>query len=171
MLSQENINKLNFNGLYKCEPMVDKLPSYKRNTPYWGINWTFKPHIHTDAHGEKSFYMRDTYWGSSSDSLTIKLTDKNFDKFEFIFDFRDVVPYTSSSDKFYDYPDDERWTLPVDSGGMYSSKRFIKKGSMPIKERVIERLQEKIDDAEYSLKMMKKDLERVKNNEVDLRYV
>jgi len=171
MLSQENISKLNFNGLYKCEPMIDKLPSYKRNTPYWCVNWTFKPHIYTDTHGEKSFYMRDTYWGSCSDSLTIELTDKNFDKFELIFDFRDVESYTFSSDKFYDYPDDERWVLSVDSGGMYSPKRFIKKGSMPIKERVVERLQESIDDLEYTLKCKKKDLERVKNDEIDLRWV
>ena len=77
----------------------------------------------------------------------------------------------SHSDKFYDYPDDERWVLPVDSGGMYSPKKFIKKGSMPVKERVIERLQEDIDDLEYTLKSKKKDLERVRNGEIDLRYV
>lgn len=171
MLSQENINKLNFNGLYKCEPVINWVPYYKRDNLYWCINWTFKPCVHTDAQGEKIFYMRDTYWGSSSDSLTVVLTDKNFDKFELIFDFRDVESYTFSSDKFYDYPDDERWVLSVDSGGMYSPKRFIKKGSMPIKERVIERLQERIDDLEYTLKGKKKDLEKVMNGEVDLRYV
>ena len=54
-LSKENVNKLNLNAIYRCEPMLEKLPSYKRNDPYWCCNWTFKPQL---VDGE--YYMYDT---------------------------------------------------------------------------------------------------------------
>ena len=170
MLSQENINKLNFNGLYKCEPMVDKLPSYKRNTPYWCINWTFQPCVHKNAKGEVTYYMRDTYWGSSNQSSTIELDDKNFDKFELIFDYRDVAPF-SDGVRFDDYSEDDKWLVAVDSGGIQHPKRFIRKDAVPDKEKIIERIKDDIEGLEYRLNNKKRDLEGVLAGTVDLRWV
>lgn len=170
MLSQENIKKLNFNGLYRCDPMIDELPSYKRNTPYWCINWTFHPCVHKNAKGETSYYMRDTYWGSSNQSLTIELDDKNFDKFELIFDHRDVVPFFDGV-RFDDYSEDDKWLVAVDSGGIHYPKRFIRKDAMPDKEKIIERLKDDIEKLEYCLNNKKHDLEGVLAGTVDLRWV
>lgn len=33
-LSQKNIEKLRMNGIYRCDPVLEWLPSYKRNNPY-----------------------------------------------------------------------------------------------------------------------------------------
>lgn len=141
MLSQENINQLHLNGIYRCEPVLSWLPSYKRDNPYWCKNWTFKVHRYKDK-----YYMHDTYW-STGDEYPIELTDENFDKFEYLFD-GDEIRRVKYSD-WIEYPEDDRWRVGLDSGG---EKYYIRKNSKKIKERVIERMK-------YDIDMMKTDLE------------
>ena len=85
MLSKENIEKLNKNGIYKHEVIPEWLPSYRRNMPFHCKNWTFRI---VEYNG--TYYMYDTYW--SSDDHPIELTDQNIDEFEYLFK-RDEVRF------------------------------------------------------------------------------
>ena len=137
MLSQENINKLHMNGIYRCDPVLEWLPSYKRDTPYWCKNWTFR------IRKSNKYYMYDTYW-STGDEYPIELTDENFDKFEYLFDLNDIQ-YVNSYENWLEYPEEDRWRIPLDSGGTAYAKYVIRRGAKKIKERVIERIQRDID--------------------------
>ena len=77
-LSQDNIDKICMTGVYRCNPVLKWLPSYKRDNPYHCVNWIFTPDKYKD-----NYYMRDTYW--SSDRFSILLSDENFDMFELLF--------------------------------------------------------------------------------------
>lgn len=160
-LSKENIDKLNLNAIYCCEPMLEKLPSYKRSDPYWCCNWTFKPQL---IDGE--YYMYDTYWGNG---FHILLTDENFDKFEFVFDRDDVEIYRGSN--WYDYDEADKWIVRLDSGGGMSPKYVIKKSAVPIKDRVIERLEGEIKVLELNLETKRRNLQLVIDDAVNLKYV
>ena len=74
MLSQHNIDKLNFNALYKCDPDVKYRSTLFKNNLYHCCNWTFKVY-----NGGNEYFMIATYW-SSGDSLHIPLTDENIGK-------------------------------------------------------------------------------------------
>ena len=101
MLSQENINKLHMNGIYRRDPVLDWIPSYKWNNPYWCKNWTF--HVR-ERNGK--YIMYDTYW-ATGDEHPIELTDDNFNKFEYLFDLDDVH-YVNSYKGWLEYPEEER---------------------------------------------------------------
>ena len=164
-LSQENINKLCMTGLYKCEPVLEWLPSFKRDKPYWCKNWTFRVYEYKDR-----YYMGDTYW-VSGDDYPVELTDENFDKFELVFDFNDVEEFRGSYKQWLTYPDDQRWSVSIDSGGITNRKHFILKGAMPLKENVIARLNDEIEYLEGELEYRKRKLKMVEDDKVDLRYV
>ena len=165
MLSKTNIDKLCMTGLYRCNPVLEWLPSYKRDNPYWCKNWTFQVRKRND-----NYYMYDTYW-ATGDEHPIKLTDENFDKFELIFDFNDVEKYTDQYRKWIEYPAKDRFQVAADSGGTSYPKYFIRKGALPIKDAVIERLKYDIASLESELKVKRDTLQRVENDELDLRYV
>ena len=165
MLSQTNIDKLCMTGLYRCNPVLEWLPSYKRDNPYWCKNWTFRVRKSND-----NYYMYDTYW-ATGDEHPVMLTDSNFDKFELIFDFNDVEKYTDQYRKWINYPKKDRFCVAVDSGGTSYPKYFIRKGALPIKDAVIERLKYDIASLESELKTKRSVLQRVENDELDLRYV
>lgn len=99
MLSEENILKLCMTEVYRCDPVKEWLPSYKRDTPYHCCNWTFQARKFED-----NYYIVDTYW--CTDSMTVKLTDDNFDIFEFLFDMNEVTRI--SPPDFYDYDEKDR---------------------------------------------------------------
>lgn len=156
MLSEENINKLHMNGIYRCEPVLEWLPSYKRNNPYWCKNWTFYVR---EYNGE--YYMYDTYW-STGDDERVKLTDKNFDKFEYLFEKNEVRRV--SYQQWVEYREEDRWVVGLDSGG---AEHYVRKTADKVKEKVIERLQNDINYLEYNLEYKKKTLSRVISGEMD----
>ena len=164
-LSQENLNKLCMTGLYKCEPVLEWLPSYKRDDPYWCKNWTFRVHEY-----KGKYYMSDTYW-TTGDDHPIELTDEIFDRFKLIFDFNNVEKFNGSYNQWLTYPDDQKWNIPIDSGGRSSSRFFILKGAMPLKERIVARLNDEIEYLERELEYKKTKLRCVENDKVDLRFV
>lgn len=164
-LSQNNVNKLCITGLYACKPVLEWLPSYERDTPYWCRNWTFRVRKHND-----NYYMCDTYW-SIGDEYPIKLTDDNFDKFVLLFDFNDVEEFHGSYRKWTTYHSNDRFCAAVNSSGIYNPKYYIRKGLRPIKEVVIETLKYDIEIMEKELEHQREKLRRVENDEIDLRYV
>lgn len=164
MLSEENRNKIIMTGLYTCDPQLDWLPEYKRSDPYWCKNWTFKP----VEYGGKLF-MRDTYW--STETFQVELTDSNFPLFSLMFDFMEVEDYRGSMEKWCCYNEEDRWRAAVDSGGWRGAKFYIRKESRPNKNWVIKRLEKEINEIEYDLDYKIKMLYKVKNDQVDLRYV
>lgn len=164
-LSQENINKLCMTGLYRCEPVLEWLPSYKRKDPYWCKNWTFRVHEY-----KGKYYMSDTYW-ATGDEYPIELTDEIFDKFKLVFDFNDVEKFSGSYNQWLTYPDDQRWNVSIDSGGINNGRYFILKGAMPLKERVLARLKDKIGMLEGELEYKKICLKRVEEDKMDLRFI
>lgn len=161
MLSKENIEKLHLNGIYRCDPVLNWLPSYKRDNPYWCRNWTFK--IGRSKSGK--YFMRDTYW-ATGDDYPVELTDENFDKFEFLFDLDDIK-YENSYESWLEYPEEDRWRVPLDSGGTSYSKYIVRKNAKKIKERVIERMKRDIDYLRQDLAYKEKILEKVISDEVD----
>lgn len=161
ILSQTNIDKLCMSGVYRCEPMLERLPAYKRLDPYWCCNWTFKPQL---VDGE--YYMYDTYW---SNGFHILLTDDNFDKFEFVFDCDDVEIYRGSN--WYDYDEADKWIIRLDSGGGTIPKYVIKKNATPDKDRVIKRLKYEIISLESNLETKRRDLQLVIDDAINLKYV
>ena len=152
MLSQENIDKLHMNGIYRCEPVLEWLPSYKRDTPYWCRNWTFKVKEY-----KGKYAMYDTYW-ATGDDYPVELTDENFDKFEHLFDLTEVR-FVNNYEDWLEYPDEDRWRVPLDSGGIDHPKYIVRCSAKKIKERVIERLQRDIDylkqELEYKERILK----------------
>lgn len=164
-LSQANIDKLNMNGLYHCDPVPEWLPSWKRENPYWCRNWTFRVRKYDD-----NYYMYDTYW-ATGDDYPVELTDENFDMFELIFNFDDVEEFRGGYLKWMTYAYEDRFRVAVDSGGVNYPKCFIRKDAMPQKDLVILRIQNEIADLQRELDRKKEQLEDVINDEVDLRWV
>ena len=163
MLSQENLDKLHINGIYRCDPVLSWLPSYKRDDPYWCRNWTFKVHRYKDK-----YYMSDTYW-STGDDCSIELTDENFDRFEYLFDI-DQVRYVNDYSTWLEYPEEDRWCVGLDSGGMTMKKYVVRLGAKKIKERVIERMKREINFLKSELSSKERRLEGIINGELDYNY-
>ena len=160
MLSQSNIDKLHVNGIYKCEPVLSWLPSYKRNNPYWCRNWTFKVKEY-----KGHYAMYDTYW-STGDDYPIELTDVNFDKFEYLFDLDDIR-YIHDYESWLEYPEEDRWRLPLDSGGTNHAKYVIRRGAKKVKERVVDRMQRDINYLRQNLVYKERLLENIIDGSVD----
>ena len=161
MLSQENIEKLHMNGIYKCTPVLEWVPSYKRDNPYWCKNWTFR--VKESKSGK--FYMYDTYW-STGDEYPVELTDENFDKFEFLFNL-DEIRYVNSYGDWCEYSVNDRWRVPLDSGGMEHAKYVVRRGAKKIKECVIERMQREISYLKQDLSHKERILEGIISGDID----
>ena len=160
MLSQGNIDKLHMNGLYRCEPVLNWLPSYKRDNPYWCKNWTFKV-----RKGGDKYYMYDTYW-STGDEYPVELTDENFDKFELLFDLGNIRIVNSFED-WLEYPDDKKWRVALDSGGIAYAKYVVIRGTKKVKDRVVVRMQHEINYLKQELAHKERILEGVLSGEID----
>lgn len=163
MLSHENLDKLHMNGIYRCDPVLSFLPSYKRDDPYWCRNWTFKVHRYKDK-----YYMSDTYW-STGDDCSIELTDENYDKFEYLFDL-DQVRFCNDYASWLEYPEEDRWCVGLDSGGMTMKKYVVRRGVNKVKERVIERMKREINFLKSELSSKERRLEGIINGELDYNY-
>lgn len=161
MLSQENIDKLHMNGIYECEPVLNWLPSYKRDDPYWCKNWTFK--VRQSKSGK--YFMYDTYW-STGDDHPVELTDENFDKFKFLFDLDDIR-FVHSCEDWLEYPEEDRWRAAIDSGGREYAKYVVKRGAKKVKERVIERMNRDINYLKQDLAHKERILEGIISGDID----
>ena len=164
MLSQSNIDKLRLDGIYRCDPVLEWLPSYKRDMPYWCRNWAFKVR-HLVSRDQDKYYMADTYWDSLDGA--IELTDENFDKFEYMFDLGEVK-FVHDYTRWLEYPEEDRWHIGLDSGG---AKYVVRQGADKIKERVVERLQNEINSLKTELSHKERILERVLSGELDVKWV
>ena len=146
-LSQDNIDKLCKNGVYKCEVTKSWLPSYKRDTPYHCVNWIFVPYYYEESN---IYVMRDTYW-STGDGLSVTLTDENFDKFELLFDHTKV--HKVMPPDWYDYAEEDRFHVAMDSGGwQYSRGYFVKKDARKDPDLWLSRLQSELASLESQVK-------------------
>lgn len=165
MLSQENIDKINMNGLYGHKPEQ----KYSRhNDLYWCQNWTFKPKKY-ERDGNIKYYMIDTYW-SSGDGLCIELSDNNISEFDLIFDFNCVKKHNGNN--IYDYNEEDYYHVAIDSGGMYcGGKYFIKKDAVKNKEKVLNRLEREIKFDKDDFEKKVRNYELVKSGERSLEYV
>jgi len=100
--------------------------------------------------------MVDTYFNNKS----ILLDDDNFDGFQFIFDFNEVVEIKNPDES----NEEEVFHVAIDSGGMYcGGKWFVKKGATVSKEKLINRCKDKIESAERRLENLKSDLVEFEN--------
>lgn len=163
MLSQENIDKLHINdGIYICEPVLSWLPAYKRDTPYWCRNWTFRVRQYKDK-----YLMCDTYW-STGDDHPIELTNENFDKFQYLFDLGDIR-YTDYQN-WLEYDEQDRWHVALDSGGKNYAKYVVRRGAKKIKERVIQRMTEDINYLKQDLAHKERILTGIIDGTIDYSY-
>lgn len=146
MLSVENYNKINKNGLYKSEPFGINLG----DDSYWCKNWTFKV-----KERDKTLYMVDTYFNDRY----IEVTNDNIINFEFQFEFEDVKEISSCE---YDkYEEDDRYRLAIGSGGWkYGVKYFVKKNAVYSKKNLIDILEYEIRSLKYDIKYSKQELDR-----------
>ena len=104
-------------------------------------------------------YMRDTYWSGSS-GLSIKLTDKNFDKFNLLFDMNDV--HRVSPPDYYDYNEEDRWHIALDSGGYKFSKYyFVRNGAKKNKDIQLERLNRELESLKNEVKWKEEEIAKV----------
>lgn len=157
MLSRENLEKINFNGLYRHEP--DK--RYSRHEDlYWCQNWTFTLQKYKDK-----VYMRDTYW-SSGDGLNIEVTDNNINEFELLFDFTDVKQVKVNNITEYGEENKDWFIVAVDSGGISYPKQFIRKNAQRDKQKVINRKKREIDDIKRKIDDTKRFIEMLENDEI-----
>lgn len=166
MLSQANIDKLNFNGLYTHKPSKKYRSTLYADNLYWCYNWVFKAKKYEHKDEEPYYMMIDTYF----DDKGIELTDENFDEFVLLFDFNEVEQVTK--DEIWDYNNDDIIHTAIGSGGWrFDSKYFVKKGTKKNKDIVLNRLDSKIEYYENVLKVTKETREKVMSNEIDLKYV
>lgn len=158
-LSKENISKLCLTGVYQCDPVASGLgKGESREYLYWGRNWIFRVQENSDG----TYTMVDTYWSSGGNSFV--LTDENFGKFEFLFDLNDVEQVSQTA--FYDYNEDDRWRVAMDSGGWQFPKGyFVKKGATKSKEKMLSRLNDELLSLRRQAEYIEREIARVK--EVD----
>lgn len=145
MLSENNIQKLKMNGLYSCEPNVEYRGKLFENDLYHCCNWTFK--IIKSPKG--NYYMRDTYW-DSGDSVTIKLTDENIDKFKLLFELDKVKRIREDEKNQYEH----FYKVAIDSGGYSYPKYFVDMDSSKSKKLIIEEINNKIKNFENEIKYL-----------------
>lgn len=162
MLSEENIEKLNFNGVYKCNPDIEYRGRLFENNLYHCCNWIFEVKKSQDG----AFFMRDTYW-SSGDSVHIRLTDENICMFEFIFDKSKVKQIDRNDTESYE----NVYCVAIDSGGVRYPKYFVSEGSEKSKALVLGLIDEKIDDLERQLRNLKRDRGKLERDEINPEWV
>jgi len=133
MLSKENYDKLDIH--YHCR------------------NWTFKCHKWEDKNG---YYanMNDTYFGDTA----IKVTNQNIDKFEIVFDCREVEKTNCPEE----YDDNDLFHAATDSGG-YSCGRldWVRKCAKKSKEKLIYKTKNEIESAKRQLKSAERELQEL----------
>lgn len=159
-LSKENYDKLNENYLYKKEPEIDN-SFYVGCTPatYHCKNWTFKVSKCDDGRA----YMIDTYF-SSWDSHRIQVTDKNIDKFEVVFDFREVKQIHDSHAN--EFNEEDLYFAATNSGGYSCGGCYwVKKDAKESNTLLINKKKREIEFLKNQLEWAERDLERLLERE------
>ena len=105
-------------------------------------------------------YMRDTYWSGGS-GLSVELTDENFDKFELLFDMNEV--HKVNPPDFWDYNEEDRWHIALDSGGYrFSNHYYVRKGAQKNKEVLLERLDRELDNLRRQVRCKEEEIAKIK---------
>ena len=144
-------------GIYRCDPVLSWIESWRRDNPYHCINWTFRVYMYDEYN---KIYMRDTYWSGGS-GLSVELTDENFDKFELLFDMNEV--HKVNPPDFYDYNEEDRWHLALDSGGYRFSKHYyVRRGAKKNKEVLLERLNRELESLRSQVRWKEEEIKKVK---------
>ena len=157
-LSKENISKLCLTGVYRCDPIESGLGGNEsREYLYWACNWVF-----TVRKSDDDYIMVDTYW--RSDSKCFVLTDENFDKFKFLFDMNEVRKV--SQDDFFDYNEDDRWFVAMDSGGWQFSKGYyVRKDAKKNKDLLLARLSGELASLKRQAEYVEREIARIREGD------
>lgn len=160
-LSKENISKLCMTGVYRCDPIASGLgKNESREYLYWACNWVF-----TVRKSDDDYIMVDTYW--SSDSKCFVLTDENFDKFKFLFDMNEVRKV--SQEAFFDYNEDDRWFVAMDSGGWQFSKGYyVRKDAKKNKDLLLARLSGELASLKRQAEFVEREIARLNEKEGEI---
>ena len=154
-LSKENVNKLCMTGVYRCDPIASGLgKGESRESLYWCRNWIFRVQKNSD----NTYSMVDTYWSSGSESFV--LTDENFGKFKFLFDLNEVKRVSSTD--FYDYNEDDRWFVAMDSAGwQYSKWYYVRKDAKKNKDLLLSRLNDELASLKWRVEDKEREIARI----------
>lgn len=161
MLSEQNISRLNMNGLYICKPNEKYRGKLFENNLYHCCNWTFDVVKNCDG----KYFMRDTYW-SSGDSLHIALTDENIHEFELFFDRNKVRSIGKHDLNHYGH----FYCVAIDSGGRSYPKYFVDFEATKSKTLILEEIDEKIRNLEWELKNLREKKENIENGTYKLEW-
>lgn len=149
--------EFNENGLYKMK--VPSREEYNNSDPYWCKNWTFRPV--KNSNGE--WYMLDTYY-NSWDSHKIKVTDENIDRFEFVFDFKEVKRISDNEENEYD--EENIYCVATGSGGYSCGNLYwVEKDAKKSINKLISKQEKEIKSLENELEWAKSRLEKMKNGD------
>ncbi len=155
MLSEENRKKICATGVYQHDINLKWLPEMLQDNPFHCHNWTFTPVLK----GSK-VYMIDTYWGD--DNFCIELTDDNFHEFEFLFDQNDVRQVNEID--FYDYRQEDKWHVALDSGGWrYNKFYLVRKDAIKDKKLMLERLHGELIALKYKVQQKESEIAQLEN--------
>lgn len=150
-LSKSNFDKLDLDFLYKAIP--SDFNKGNMGDPYWCKNWTFK--VEKDEKSGKA-WMCDTYFRDSF----IEVTDDNIDKFEIVFDFREVKQIRDS--EYDEYDEKDVYRVATNSGGYSCGGLYwINKDCKKSIDLIIEKKKYEIRSLERNLAWAKDDLEKL----------
>ncbi len=145
MLSTEKLALINMRGLYRKQPPDNNWRTFHCK------NWTFTPRMWND-----NLLMVDTYFGNTY----IEVDDDNFDEFEFVFDYDEVVRVPDSEVDEYDRND--LFCVATDSGGSNCGHLYWKKKSTEKSiNRQIEKIRGDITFLESELAYKKRELSKL----------
>ena len=161
MLSQENIEKLNENILYKCQPNVKYRGKLFADSLYHCCNWTFR----LVKNREGDYFMRDTFW-NSGDSVYIHLTDDNIAEFETIFDTTKVKSIKEHETDLYT----NHYRVAIDSGGVSYPKYFVDADAKKDKDLIINKIEEEINEYARKIKYLEEDKKRILEGKINLEW-
>ena len=159
-LSKENFDKLDTNLLYKTEPTG----TGGYTDIHWCKNWTFKVHKYED---KGTAWMIDTYF-EDWDSHRIEVTDDNIDKFEIVFDFRNVERVSDYSTN--EYEDADLFCVATDSGGSSCGHLYWKnKSTKKSIRKQLEKKQEELKSSQWRVESAERNLQRfIEENNINV---
>lgn len=161
LLSQHNIEKLNMNGLFTCEPNVKYRGRLYESNLYHCCNWTFE----VIKNREGNYLMRDTYW-SSGDSFYIQLTDENINDFEMLFELDKVKNIRKDEVNHYE----KHYRVAIDSGGWGHPSYLVDIDAVKSKRLILEEIDEKIKKLEWEIKHLLEAIENIENGTYNLEW-
>lgn len=163
MLSEHNIEKINFNGLYTCEANAKYRGRFHADNLFHCCNWTFE----VKKNHEGNYFMRDTYWSSGDSAVHIPLTDENFDEFKLIFDRSRVKRIKKHELKHYE----STYTVGIDSGGWSYPKYFVDIDAVKSKQLIIKEIDNEISSLERQIKRLQEQKEGLIDGSYKLKWV